>query len=105
MQTLKRWRNAGFISRNAEYTHSFKESKLLRNRGPLDPILRNLITHGSLRVIDWHGASQTYGDGSGEKISIRIHDQATAWRLLFNPQYEAGESYMEGRLTIEEGSL
>jgi cyclopropane-fatty-acyl-phospholipid synthase len=105
MQTLKRGRNAGFISRNAEFTNSFRESEFLRNRGPLDPILRNLITRGSLRVIDWHGASQTYGDGQGDRITIRIHDQATAWRLLLNPQYEAGESYMEGRLTIEEGSL
>lgn len=105
MQTMKRAHNAGFISRNAEFTGTFKEPRFFENHGPLDPILRNLITRGSLRVIDWRGESQTYGDGQGDRITIRIHDQATAWRLLLNPQYEAGESYMDGRLTIEEGSL
>jgi len=71
----------------------------------LDPILKPLIRSGSLRVIDWKGIATDYGDGSGKPVGIRIHDRATAWRLLLNPQMEGGEAYMHGRLTIEEGTL
>ncbi|MCX6959952.1 MAG: cyclopropane-fatty-acyl-phospholipid synthase [Verrucomicrobia bacterium] len=71
----------------------------------LDPILKPLIRSGSLRVIDWKGIVTDYGDGSGKPVGIRIHDRATAWRLLLNPQMEGGEAYMHGRLTIEEGTL
>ncbi|MEI6081126.1 MAG: cyclopropane-fatty-acyl-phospholipid synthase family protein [Verrucomicrobiota bacterium] len=71
----------------------------------LDPVLRGLIRHGSLRVIDWRGSSETYGDGQGEGIVVRVHDRKTGMRLLLDPQLEAGEAYMDGRLTIERGTL
>ncbi len=74
-------------------------------KGLLDPILRGLIRNGSLRVIDWSGSSEAYGDGQGEEIVIRIHDRKTGWRLLLDPQLGAGEAYMDGKLTIERGSL
>jgi len=77
----------------------------IRGKGLLNPVLRGLIRHGSLRLIDWRGSSDTYGDGQEEEIVIRIHDQKTGWRLLLDPQLEAGEAYMEGRLTIEQGTL
>lgn len=76
-----------------------------KSNGVLDPILRNLIRHGSLRVIDWKGRSKTYGDGQGVRVAIRIRDRGTAWRLLLNPQLETGEAYMEEKLTVEEGTL
>ena len=79
--------------------------KKILSRGPLDPVLRKLIRHGSLRVIDWKGSSQTYGDGQGTPVAIRIHDRLTAWKVLLDPQLETGEAYMEGRLTIMQGSL
>jgi len=72
---------------------------------PLDPILRSLIREGSLTILDPKGGRKHYGDGSGIPIIVKIHDRATAWRLLLDPQLEAGEAYMEGCLTIEEGSL
>ena len=74
-------------------------------RGPLNPILRKLIRRGSLSVVDWKGSSETYGDGQGTPVVIRIHDRATAWKLLLDPQFETGEAYMDGRLTVEQGSL
>jgi cyclopropane-fatty-acyl-phospholipid synthase len=71
----------------------------------LDPLLKNLIQMGNLRVLDWKGQSATYGDATGSPVTIRIHDGATAWRLIFDPQLAIGEAYMDGRMTIEEGSL
>ena len=72
---------------------------------PLEPILRPLIRSGSLCVIDWKGKKKNYGDGTGSPITIRIHDRATGWRLMLDPQLEAGEAYMDGRLTVEEGTF
>lgn len=80
-------------------------AKLLFMAAPLDPILRSLIQKGNLTVIDPQGAAMLYGDGSGTPITIRIHDRATLWRLLFDPQLEAGDAYMDGRLTVEQGTL
>lgn len=77
----------------------------IKGGGPLAPILRKLIRHGSLRVIDWKGDSETYGDGNGVPVVIRLHDRLTAWKLLLDPELETGEAYMDGTLTIEEGSL
>ena len=71
----------------------------------LAPILNSLIHSGSLRVVYSDGISEIYGDGCAPAVVIRIHDQSTAWRLLLNPQLEAGEAFMEGRLTVEEGTL
>jgi cyclopropane-fatty-acyl-phospholipid synthase len=71
----------------------------------LDPVLKRLIHNGNLHVVDWRNRLAVYGDGTGTPVTIRIHDLATAWRLLFNPQLAVGEAFMEGQLTVEEGSL
>ena len=71
----------------------------------LDRLLKPLIRNGNLRVLDWKNRPTIYGDGTGARVTIRIHDAATARRLALNPKLEVGEAYMEGRLTIEEGSL
>ena len=73
--------------------------------GILSPILKGLIRHGSLTVIDWRGRRESYGDGSNPKVSIRIHDSSTGWKLLLDPELELGEAWMDGRLTVEEGDL
>lgn len=71
----------------------------------LDSILKRLIRTGTLRVIDWKGQSALYGDGTPPFVTIRLQDRWTAAKLIFDPQIAVGEAYMEGRLTIEEGTL
>lgn len=105
MHTLKNGSLSWGFAGNGEGIHSVGRMKNIMSRGPLDPILRNLVRHGSLKVIDWKGSSETYGDGQGVPVVIRIHDRVTAWKLLFDPQSETGEAYMDGRLRIEQGSL
>lgn len=73
--------------------------------GVLSAILRRTIRHGSLSVIDWRGHRETFGDGAGPRICIRIHDSATAWKLLLDPESELGEAWMNGTVTVEEGDL
>lgn len=73
--------------------------------GVLAAILRRTIRQGSLGVIDWRGHRETYGDGSGPRVCIRIHDSATAWKLFLDPESELGEAWMDGTVTLEEGDL
>jgi hypothetical protein len=40
--------------------------------------------------------------GSPEKsFNLRLHDAAALWRLVFDPEYQFGELYSSGRLTVE----
>jgi cyclopropane-fatty-acyl-phospholipid synthase len=67
--------------------------------------LKSVIRTGDLHVVDAKGRSYRFGDGSGEPVSVRIHDRATEWRMLFNPKLAVGEAYMDGRLTVDQGGL
>ena len=71
----------------------------------LSRFLRAVIKNGNLCLIDNKGLSQSFGDGSGVQVTIRIHDRITQWRLLFNPPLSVGEAYMKGTLTLDNGTL
>jgi cyclopropane-fatty-acyl-phospholipid synthase len=72
------------------------------------PFLRNLIRHGQLTVIDAGGRSRVFG---GEPVpglkpvTIRLRDPRLHWRLPLNPSMAVGEGYMDGSLTVEDGSI
>jgi len=68
----------------------------------LDPVLHARIKTGSLTVIDWKGDRTTYGSGTPH-VTVRVHDRATALHLLLDPELAAGEAYMDGTLTVEDG--
>ncbi len=67
--------------------------------------LRAVIKSGDLCLIDARGRDWRCGDGTAPHVTIQVHDRATQWRLLVNPQLSAGEAYMSGSLTIERGTL
>ncbi len=72
----------------------------------LQQIFRRVIKTGSLTFIDHKGRSQHYGGSNQEPgVVIRVHDAGTEWRLALNANLAAGEAYMDGRLTIERGTL
>ena len=68
-------------------------------------LLRRLIRTGRLRVIDPSGKPHTFGPGDGPSVTVRLRDRRLPYRLLLRPSLAAGEAYMDGSLTIEEGSL
>jgi len=63
--------------------------------------LRRLIRKGHLVVSIGDSREITVGNGDGPKITVRIKDQTTARRLMFNPELALGESYMDGALSID----
>jgi cyclopropane-fatty-acyl-phospholipid synthase len=67
--------------------------------------LRRFVRQGSLTVIDAGGASHHFGQDSAPHCTIRLHDKALHSKLLLNPDLYLGESYMDGTLTVEAGTL
>jgi cyclopropane-fatty-acyl-phospholipid synthase len=70
-----------------------------------DALLRRLVRKGSLTVIDAVGKRHGYGDGSGDRVTIRFTDRATPRRAAFNPALVLGEAYMGGQMVVEEGDI
>jgi len=73
----------------------------------LAPILSKMITAGELTVIDHKGRKETFGsrDALNVTCTLRFHDAATQWRMIFNPTMAIGEGYMNGNLSIEDGDI
>ena len=68
-------------------------------------LLRRMIAVGTLRVVDANGKTHLFRGAAGPEATVRLHDRALHRRLLFNPRLAAGEAYMNGTLTIEDGTL
>jgi cyclopropane-fatty-acyl-phospholipid synthase len=74
-------------------------------RAVLDGILRRMISVGRLTVA-WPDGSQTvYGGEDGPDAVVRLRDERTIRRLVTNPSLAAGEAYMAGGLSVENGSI
>src|SRR5918997_3372611 len=68
-------------------------------------LLGALVKRGSLTVIGADGERQTYGPGGEPSLTVRFTDRKVPLDLLRNPRLGIGETYMDGRLVIEDGSL
>ena len=67
-------------------------------------LLNAALTRGGLTLVDADGLAHRLGP-CAPAITLRLHDKALHWQLLLNPRLRFGEAYMDGRLTIEGGSL
>ena len=65
-----------------------------------------LITVGRLGLIDANGRRHNFGEAGAEpSVTIRLHDPSLHWKLAMMPQIAVGEAYMDGTLTIEDGTI
>jgi cyclopropane-fatty-acyl-phospholipid synthase len=71
----------------------------------LKQLFRHLIRKGTLRYIDAQGQTHVFAGEPGDTVTVRIHDPKLAWRLFLNPRLRLGEAYMDGSLTIEDGTI
>lgn len=67
--------------------------------------LKPLMKRGTLTIIDHTGRSHVVGTGEEPKITATFHDPNLGTKLFINPALYAGEGYMDGTLTIEDGDL
>jgi cyclopropane-fatty-acyl-phospholipid synthase len=72
---------------------------------PLRHLLDRTIATGHLNLIDVDGRNHGFGDQSGPPIVARIADKWTEWEIALHPTLTLGEAYMDGRLTIEQGTI
>jgi cyclopropane-fatty-acyl-phospholipid synthase len=68
-------------------------------------VLKLIVRTGSLRLIDGAGRTHEYGDGTQPRCTVRLGARRLDYTLALNPEMSIGEAYMDGLLTIEEGSL
>ena len=71
----------------------------------LDRVFRMVVKTGTLRVMAPSGQPYAYGDGTGEPVLIKITSDAAARRIAMDPDLALGETYMEGSLLIENGTV
>ena len=71
----------------------------------LATLLGKLVRKGDLEVETCDGLKRRFGDGSGPPLGVRLADRAAERQILINPALCVGECYMDGRLTITNGSL
>ena len=72
----------------------------------LSRLLTEMIRTGRLTVIDAAGRVHPFGAGdSGPDVLVRLHDPLLPMRILLRPSLALGEAYMDGTITIEQGTL
>jgi cyclopropane-fatty-acyl-phospholipid synthase len=72
----------------------------------LSLLFKKIVAVGRLTVIDPQGRTHVFaGAEPGASSTIRIHDDAAARAIALNPRLALGETYMEGRLTVEDGDI
>ncbi|MGZ8409006.1 MAG: SAM-dependent methyltransferase, partial [Hyphomicrobium sp.] len=70
----------------------------------LRAFFKRVIQFGNVTVKTIGGSFQV-GDGTGNPICIRLHDRRAAVQLMMDPSSALGDLYMDGRLTVEQGSI
>lgn len=72
---------------------------------PFEPIFRNLIHTGTLRVTDATGRVHVFaGRKPGPTAGMRLSDPKLHTQIFLDPEMAVGEGYMNGSLTLEEGT-
>ena len=67
-------------------------------------LLNRLMRKGTLRVIHPSGKMEAFGEGAPH-VTVEFHDVRAIPELVLNPDLKLGELYMEGRLTVEDGTV
>ena len=68
-------------------------------------LLKTFIRRGTFRVTTSRGTTFTFGDGTGQPVSVRFASRAAEWGILLDPELKFGESYMDGTFVVEEGTI
>ena len=68
-------------------------------------LLETFIRRGTFRVTTSRGTVLTFGDGTGQPVSVRFASRAAEWGILLDPELKFGESYMNGTFVVDQGSI
>jgi cyclopropane-fatty-acyl-phospholipid synthase len=71
----------------------------------LASLLGLIVKTGRLTLIDTEGRQCELGDGAGAPLILRFNDKHVALEIAWNPNLKFGEAYMDGRISIENGTI
>ena len=67
--------------------------------------LKKFVRAGNLRITTARGTTYTLGDGTGPAVALRFATAAAERAVILDPELKLGESYMDGALVVEQGSI
>jgi cyclopropane-fatty-acyl-phospholipid synthase len=71
----------------------------------LTGLLNKFVRNGTLRLYDAAGTLHVFGSKApGPDVTVRINRPGLETKLFLNPELNAGEAYMNGGLTFENGA-
>jgi cyclopropane-fatty-acyl-phospholipid synthase len=68
-------------------------------------LLKTFVRRGTFRVTTSRGTVLTFGDGTGQPVSVRFASRAAEWGILLDPELKFGEAYMNGTFVVEQGTI
>lgn len=68
-------------------------------------IIDRIASVGHLAIIDANGVRHEFVRSQGPRVTIKLHDKKLHRKLAYQPSLAVGEAYVDGTLTIEEGTL
>ncbi|MSO65632.1 MAG: class I SAM-dependent methyltransferase [Alphaproteobacteria bacterium] len=72
----------------------------------LAQLLRGLIKKGTLTLVRPSGARVVFaGAEAGPRVTMRVHDTATEWKLAGHLSVVLGEAVTDGTVTVEDGDI
>jgi cyclopropane-fatty-acyl-phospholipid synthase len=71
----------------------------------LQSFLARIVRQGTLTLIDGNGKSRRLGDGGMPRCTLRLAPDLREIGLMVNPPLSMAEAYMDGKITVEDGSI
>src|SRR5690349_17465461 len=68
-------------------------------------LVDKLLTRGSITLHAPGKPPQTFGKPGGKHLNVRFTDRKVGFDIARNPRLGIGETYMDGRLIIEDGTI
>ncbi len=72
---------------------------------PLSHMMKSFVQTGTLNIIDADGKTHVFSGAPGPEVTMRLTDRSLYHKLVFNPELNAGEAYMDGRMSFENSTL
>ena len=68
-------------------------------------VFSRAVARGNLEVLTARGVKLVFGDITGPLVAIRFADSASERAFITDPDMKLGELFMDGKLTMESGSI
>ena len=68
-------------------------------------LIDTLLRKGSITLLTPGKGPRTYGPGGGKHLTVRFAGRKVAFDIARKPRLALGEAYMDGRMTIEDGTI